>query len=772
MSDTKEITAGDLFAPVYYQPHNDIFDELYLEYWFKGGRGCVSGETLLDTPSGKIPVKDFKGGEVYSWDGNKIIVATALKPRRYTEESLYRVVLESGKSILVTDQHRFLTKSGWKTAKDLAVGETLVSASSSAFAPSSSDRSNGPSQVLTASSYSREKHYGESRSRCSEDVLHSIRKLLGLLYRCWNDFRLCDGQPLSEEDTYLDVLQRLAYAPQHIHCNSRLDDLGGGRTRIHHEESFHHSMQDCLLRSVDKYYEGAGSETLRMLSELLSETFPSALQCLETEDLDGSIRQVSRHLLLSIEGLDSSEDDPFSEEFSSQVCHTESDSLRMLSDTLRRTVHDASLSDSFHCKLDVNNHDPHYIIMDKVIEVRFERKDYYYDLFVPFYTSYFAEGILNHNSLKSSFCSLEMVLGIMQHPDTHACVLRKTASTCRGSVFKQIQWAINKLMVPHLWEANMTELKWVYIPTGQEIIFRGLDDPEKLKSLKQPFGYYRYLWFEELTEFDGMEEVRNVMQTILRGGHKFQCFFSYNPPPSAASWVNVESNIPMVGRKVYSSTYLDVPKEWLGEEFFKIAEALKLSNERAYRHEYLGEVTGTGGQFFDNVYLEDLSGWRDRFDGLCYGVDFGKRDPNVLAVTYYDDDRRTLYILDEIYQAGISVRKFAKMIEEKKTFPEYVVCDCADTTAIDVLNEYEINAIPCMKGKGSIKRGLDWLQSLDRIVIDPNATPNAAREFTQYEYKRDRYRNWTEDGSDIGNHFIDAVRYSQESNIRGGGLGS
>ena len=112
------------------------------------------------------------------------------------------------------------------------------------------------------------------------------------------------------------------------------------------------------------------------------------------------------------------------------------------------------------------------------------------------------------------------------------------------------------------------------------------------------------------------------------------------------------------------------------------------------------------------------------------------------------------------------------MIEEKKTFPEYVVCDCADTTAIDVLNEYEINAIPCMKGKGSIKRGLDWLQSLDRIVIDPNATPNAAREFTQYEYKRDRYGNWTEDGSDMGNHFIDAVRYSQESNIRGGGLGS
>ena len=565
MSNSQEINETTLFAPVYYEPHNDIYDELYREYWFRGGRGCVSGETLIDTPSGKIPVKDFNGGDVYSWDGSRVIVATACKPRRYTKENLYRVLLESGKSILVTDQHRFLTKSGWKMTKDLTVGETLVSASSSAFGFSSSDRSNEPSQVLTTSSYSQKKHCGVFQPRYSEDVLRSIRKLLGLLYRCWNDFRLCDGQPLSEEDTYLDVLQRLAYAPLHIRCNSPSDDLDCGQRHIHCEESFLHSKMDCLLRSVDKYYEGAGSETLRMLSELLSETFPSAVQYLETEDLDGSIRQVSRHLLLSIEGLDSSEDDPFLEEFSSQVCHTESDSLRMLFDTLQHTVHDASLSDSFHCKLDVNNRDHYYTIMDKVAEVRFEKKDYYYDLFVPFYTSYFAEGILNHNSLKSSFCSIEMVLGIMNHPDTHACVLRKTASTCRGSVFKQIQWAINKLAVAHLWEANMTELKWVYLPTGQEIIFRGLDDPEKLKSLKQPFGYYRYLWFEELTEFDGMEEVRNVMQTILRGGHKFQCFFSYNPPPSAASWVNIEANVPMDGRKVYSSTYLDVPREWLGE---------------------------------------------------------------------------------------------------------------------------------------------------------------------------------------------------------------
>lgn len=392
------------------------------------------------------------------------------------------------------------------------------------------------------------------------------------------------------------------------------------------------------------------------------------------------------------------------------------------------------------------------------------------DIYDESYREYWFKG--GRGSLKSSFCSIETVLGVMQHSDTHAVVLRKTASTCRGSVFKQIEWAINKLGVRQYWESNLTELKWIYLPTKQEIIFRGVDDKEKLKSLKQPFGYYRYLWFEELTEFDNMKEVRSVIQTVLRGGRKFQCFMSYNPPASASSWVNVEARLKMDGRIVYHSTYLDVPREWLGEEFFQIAEALKAQNYKEYAHEYLGEVTGTGGQYFENIEFEDLSDKIPHFDNLRYGVDFGKRDPNVFAALHIDWDERKIYIFDEIYRSNLRVRKFAQMIEEKNTFPEYVTCDNADTTAIDILDEYNINVRKSEKGKGSIKRGLDWLQNLDAIVIDPNRCPELAREFAEYEYKTDRNGVWTDEPSEKNNHGIDAVRYALEQDTYVGGLGS
>ena len=176
-SDRPQIGPRKLFICTYNAPWNDIFDpgSGIRKFWFKGGRACVSGETLIDTPSGKIPVKDFRGGDVYSWDGDKIIVATACKPCRYTKENLYRVLLESGKSILVTDQHRFLTKSGWKMTKDLTVGETLVSASSFAFDSSSQDYSSGPSQVQTTSSCFQKRHCGEFQQEYSEDLLHSMR---------------------------------------------------------------------------------------------------------------------------------------------------------------------------------------------------------------------------------------------------------------------------------------------------------------------------------------------------------------------------------------------------------------------------------------------------------------------------------------------------------------------------------------------------------------------------------------------------------------------
>ena len=238
------------------------------------------------------------------------------------------------------------------------------------------------------------------------------------------------------------------------------------------------------------------------------------------------------------------------------------------------------------------------------------------------YTEYWFKG--GRGSCKSSFISLVLVLGIMNDSQANAVAFRKVGSDIRDSVFEQILWAIDKLGVAYLWEANKSLLRFKYLPTGQVIICRGLDDPTKVKSIKTRRGYFKFTWYEELAQFSGMEEIRNTGQSIRRGGKRFYTFCSYNPPQSASSWVNAEADLCSPNRGVYHSTYMDIPREWLGDQFFADAERLKEENIRAYRNEYLGDVTGTGGSVFCNLTLREISDEEiSHFDNQKYGIDWG-----------------------------------------------------------------------------------------------------------------------------------------------------
>ena len=141
-------------------------------------------------------------------------------------------------------------------------------------------------------------------------------------------------------------------------------------------------------------------------------------------------------------------------------------------------------------------------------------------------------------SCKSSYLSLELVYQLLRHPDCHAVVLRKVAGTLRNSVYNQIVWAIGALGCWRYFRCTVSPMECTYLPTGQKILFFGLDDAGKLKSLKVPFGAVGLCWFEELDQFDGPEEVRNVEQSILRGGDWTLTLKSFNPPAMARSWVN------------------------------------------------------------------------------------------------------------------------------------------------------------------------------------------------------------------------------------------
>lgn len=367
-------------------------------------------------------------------------------------------------------------------------------------------------------------------------------------------------------------------------------------------------------------------------------------------------------------------------------------------------------------------------------------------------------------STKSSYISQEILLLLMQHPECNAVILRKVANTLRNSVYRQMEWALDTLHLGEYWKKTVNPMEFIRRSTGQKILFLGVDDKSKLKSLKMPHGYVGVVWYEELDQFSGMEEIRSVNQSLLRGGPVFWCFGSYNPPQSANNWVNEEMLLDQPDRLVHHSDYRSVPADWLGAQFLEDADRLRQRNERAYRHEYLGEVTGTGGTVFENVRERAITAAEiESFDRLHYGLDFGFAvDPLAFVCMHYDRKREILYIFDEIYEPKLTNSRAAAMIRGKMTESGYVRADSAEPKSIKELAELGIRIYGARKGPDSVDYGIRWLQSLDEIVIDKRRCPNTYREFVGYEYERNREGQFISAYPDKNNHAIDAVRYGCE----------
>ena len=376
-------------------------------------------------------------------------------------------------------------------------------------------------------------------------------------------------------------------------------------------------------------------------------------------------------------------------------------------------------------------------------------------------THYWLKG--GRGSTKSSFISIEIILGMMKGPKRNAVVFRKIGGTLRESVYEQLIWAIDVLGVADKWKARISPLSLSY--GKQRILFRGVDDPLKSKSIKLSHGYFAYIWFEELAEFPEMDTINTVLQSVMRGGTTFWCFYSYNPPESVQSWVNYEASLARPDKIVHHSTYLTVPPDWLGAPFIAEADHMKAVNEEKYRHQYLGEVTGTGGEVFRNVTLRRITDAEiDRFDRIYRGLDWGyAADPLAYMVVQYDKTRKRLYIFHELYRVNMSNAKAADYINKENPGRELVICDSAEPKSIDDIEERGVRAEGAVKGPGSVERGIRFLKDeLEEIIIDPDRCPNAAREFTQYELEKDKLGNFKSVYPDKNNHTIDAVRYALE----------
>lgn len=366
-------------------------------------------------------------------------------------------------------------------------------------------------------------------------------------------------------------------------------------------------------------------------------------------------------------------------------------------------------------------------------------------------------------STKSTTVGMTIVELMKNNHDIHAVVCRKVGNTIKDSVYNKIKWAIGKQEFTEEFDSKLSPMEITLKATGQKIYFRGADDPDKIKSINPEFGYIGILWFEELDQFAGPEEIRKIEQSAIRGGNLAWIFKSFNPPKTMNNWANKYVLEPKENRIVHSSTYLDVPKGWLGQPFIDEAEHLKEVNPNAYEHEYMGIANGNGGNVFEYLEIRDITDEEiSHMDRIFAGVDYGwYPDAFCYLRTYYDSAREKIYLIDELYVNKWSNSKTADWIK-KKGYDDYtMICDSAEPKSVNDFRDAGLPARGAIKGPGSIEYGFKFLQT-KTLVIDPKRTPNAYKEITEYEYDRDKEGNVISGYPDGNDHAISALRYAYE----------
>lgn len=374
---------------------------------------------------------------------------------------------------------------------------------------------------------------------------------------------------------------------------------------------------------------------------------------------------------------------------------------------------------------------------------------------------------------KSSDTAIIIAQLIMRYP-VNALILRKIDNTLASSVFEQIKWAINEMQVSHLFQVKVSPMEIIYKPRGNKMIFRGAQNPERIKSLKDARFPFTIAWIEELAEFKTEDEVTTITNSLLRGelddGLFYKFYYTYNPPKRKQSWVNkkYETSFQPDNTFVHHSTYMNNP--YIAKEFIKEAEGARERNEMRYRWEYLGEAIGSGVVPFNNLQIESIpQDLYDTFDNIRNAVDFGyATDPLAFVRWHYDKKKRIIYAMDEYYGVQISNREFADWLHKNSYQSDDIYADSAEPKSIvELKKEHGIKRIKGVKkGKDSVEYGEQWLDDLQAIVIDPKRTPNIAREFENIDYETDKDGNVKPRLEDKDNHTIDATRYALERDMR------
>lgn len=369
----------------------------------------------------------------------------------------------------------------------------------------------------------------------------------------------------------------------------------------------------------------------------------------------------------------------------------------------------------------------------------------------------------SRGSKKSKTTALWHIVKLMQYPLANALVVRKVERTLRDSCFSDLKWAIHKLGVDAYWKATTSPMELTYTPTGQKIIFRGLDDPLKITSISVPVGFINFVWIEEAYEIN-KESDFDMLDESVRGelpdGYFKRITVTFNPW-NERHWLKARFfDNPSEDTLSMTTTYQC--NEWLDESDLKLFEEMKKRNPRRYQVAGLGNWGVTEGIVYEN--WEEVVFTFDEIKMLdtAFGLDFGYTvDETALPYAFIDLKNSIIYIWDELYERGLSNKAIYQKIYEAGYSKDEITADSAEPKSIDELRSLGLRRIKgAKKGRDSINAGIQFIQNF-KIKIHPRCT-NFLTEISNYTWDKDKFGNRVNRPIDEFNHLMDALRYGCE----------
>lgn len=371
-------------------------------------------------------------------------------------------------------------------------------------------------------------------------------------------------------------------------------------------------------------------------------------------------------------------------------------------------------------------------------------------------------------SKKSKTTALRWIYLMMKYDKSNLLVIRKTYRTLKDSCWTDLKWATRRLEVESLWSFKESPLEATYLPTGQKILFRGLDDPLKVTSITVDYGYLCWAWLEEAFEVNSEADFDTLDESIrgeLPPNLWKQWVISFNPW-NERHWLK-KKFFDVSNPDILAQTTNYTCNEWLDEADKRLFENMKINNPRRYNVAGLGNWGITEGLVYDNVHIDYRFELTDmvNYKTVC-GMDFGyTNDPTAFFIGFLDEKNKALYIWDELYEKGLTNRMICDRLVSMGYGKESIVCDSAEPKSIAELRGYGLRAKAAVKGKDSISHGIQYIQGLT-IYIHPRCV-NFTTEIQNYTFDKDKFGNAINQPIDDFNHLMDAMRYALEKYAMG-----